>query len=64
MTKVFRVGDGKIWHFRFRVAGVRVQRTTREKDKGRAEIVAQRAYDDAVIRANGGHPIPTLFEVL
>lgn len=63
MSKVFRVGDGKIWHYRFRVAGVRVQRTTREKDKGRAEIVAQRAYDDAVIRANGGHPIPTLFEL-
>lgn len=63
MSKVFRVGDGKIWHYRFRVAGVRVQRTTREKDKWRAEIVAQRAYDDAVIRANGGHPIPTLFEL-
>lgn len=63
MNKVFRVGDGKVWHYRFRVAGVRVQRTTREKDKGRAEIVAQRAYDDAVIRANGGHPIPTLFEL-
>lgn len=63
MSKVFRVGDGKVWHYRFRVAGVRVQRTTREKDKGRAEIVAQRAYDDAVIRANGGHPIPTLFEL-
>jgi integrase len=63
MINVFRVGDGKIWHYRFRVAGLRVHRTTREKDKGRAEIVAQRAYDDAVIRANGGHPIPTLFEL-
>jgi integrase/recombinase XerC len=61
MRKIFRVGNGQIWHYRFRVAGVRVQRTTRERDKGRAEIVAQRAYDDAVTRANGGHPIPTLF---
>lgn len=63
MINVFRVGDGENWHYRFRVAGVRVQRTTREGDKGRAEIVAQRAYVDAVTRANGGHPMPTLFEL-
>lgn len=61
MRHIFLVGD--IWHYRFRVAGVRVQRTTRERDKGRAERVAQRAYDDAVTRANGGQPIPTLSDL-
>ena len=63
MTDVFLVGNGKIWHYRFRVAGVRVQRTTREQDKARAEAVAQRAYDDAVTRANGRHPVPTLIDL-
>lgn len=49
-----------IWHYRFAVAGVRIQRTTRERDYGRAEKVAQRAYEDAITRANGGKLVPTL----
>jgi integrase/recombinase XerC len=58
MRHIFLVGG--IWHYRFQVAGVRVHRTTRQVDKGRAELVAQRAFDDAVTRANGGQPIPSL----
>ncbi|MFZ4874996.1 tyrosine-type recombinase/integrase [Janthinobacterium sp. Mn2066] len=60
---LFRVGESKIWHYRFQVAGMRVQRTTRLTVKHEAEIVAARAYADAVTRANGGRPIPTLAEL-
>lgn len=63
-VRLFRVGGGRAWHYRFQVAGLRIQRSTREKTKGRAEKVAQRAYDDAVVRANGGHPVPTLCELI
>jgi integrase len=59
---LFRIGAGKVWHYRFQVAGVRIQRSTRLKAKGRAEKIAARAYDDAVVRANGGEPVPTLRE--
>lgn len=60
---LFRVGKSKIWHYRFQVAGERVQRSTRLKVKHEAETVASRAYDAAVIRANGGQPVPTLAEL-
>lgn len=59
---LFRIGAGKVWHYRFQVAGERVQRSTREKGKGRARKVADKAYQDAVVRANGGQPVPTLRE--
>jgi integrase len=62
--RLFRVGAGKVWHYRFQVAGVRVQRSTRETGKGRADQVARRAHDDAVVRANGGEPVPTLRELI
>jgi len=55
---VFRVG--KFWHFRFQIGSIRVQKTTRERNRDRAEAVAQRAYRDAIVSANGGQPIPTL----
>lgn len=60
---LFRVGDSKVWHYRFQVAGERVQRSTRLTSKERAEAVASRAYNDAVTRANGGQPVPTLREL-
>ncbi|MYM25765.1 tyrosine-type recombinase/integrase [Duganella sp. FT135W] len=41
----------------------RVQRSTKLRDKQKALAVAERAYDDAVTRANGGNPIPTLAEL-
>lgn len=59
--QLFKIpGGGKIWHYRFQVAGARTQRSTRETVKGRAEKVAAKAYDEAVIRANGGKPVPVL----
>lgn len=60
---LFRVGKRKIWHYRFQVAGIRTQKSTRLKVKHEAETVADRAYDAAVIRANGGQPVPTLAEL-
>jgi integrase len=62
--QLFRAGTGKAWHYRFQVAGARTQRSTRETAKGRAEKIAQKAYDDAIVRANGGQPVPTLRELL
>lgn len=62
-ARLFRVGAGKTWHYRFQVAGKRVQRSTRETVKSRADLVAQKAYQDAVVRANGGQPVPTLREL-
>lgn len=57
-ANVFKVG--KIWHYRFQVAGERVQKSTRLRNRARAEEFAQRAYDAAVLRANGGEPVQTL----
>lgn len=61
-ANVFKKGD--TWHYRFQVAGVRTQRSTRMKNRRRAEEVAQREYDAAVVRANGGQPVPTLDELI
>ncbi len=51
---------GGVYHFRFQVAGRRVQRSTRSKNKHAAEELAAREYAAAVVRANGGQPVPTL----
>lgn len=61
-STVFKVG--KIYHYRFQVKPFpRVQRSTRERDKARAQAVADRAYNEAVLRANGGKPVPTLAQL-
>jgi len=52
--------QGRIWHYRFQVGSVRVQRSTRSTSKAAAEDIAKREYDAAVVRANGGQPVPTL----
>lgn len=63
--QLFKIaGGGKAWHYRFQVAGARVQRSTRETVKGRADKVAAKAYDEAVIRANGGKPVPLLSDLV
>jgi integrase len=49
-----------VWHYRFQVAGVRVQKSTRLTRKGDAEVLADKAHQAALARANGGEPIPTL----
>jgi integrase/recombinase XerC len=60
-ANVFKVGS--VWHYRFQVAGFRVQKSTRLRSRARAEQLAQQAYDAAVLRANGGEPVPTLDEL-
>lgn len=60
--KLFK--EGKVWHYRFQVAGNRVQCSTRLKSWDRADELAKRAYDAAVVRANGGEPVPTLGELV
>lgn len=60
-ANVFKVGG--VWHYRFQVAGFRIQKTTRLRNRARAEQLAQLAYDAAVLRANGGEPVPTLDEL-
>lgn len=54
---------GKVWHYRYQVAGQRVQRTTRLRNRARAEEYAAAQFDAAVLRANGGEPVPTLAEL-
>jgi len=54
---------GGVWHYRFQVAGVRYRRSTGLASRRAAEQVAQREYDAAVLRANGGEPVPTLAEL-
>lgn len=59
---VFKVGN--TYHYRFQVKPFpRVQRSTRLANRRQALAVAERAYEDAVIRANGGNPVPTLAEL-
>jgi integrase len=58
---LFRVGQ--IWHYRFQINGARVQRSTREAVKYRAEDVASRAYEHARLWARGDEPVPTLREL-
>ncbi|WP_322069950.1 tyrosine-type recombinase/integrase [Paraburkholderia bannensis] len=59
--QLFRVGQ--IWHYRFQIHGVRVQRSTRESVKYRAEEVASRAFEHAKLWARGHEPVPTLREL-
>ncbi|MDR5800651.1 site-specific integrase [Caballeronia sp. LZ001] len=59
--QLFRVG--KRWHYRFQVNGARVQRSTRESVKHKAEAVAARAYHDAKLWSRGREPVPTLREL-
>ena len=54
---------GGVWHYRFQVAGKRYRRSTGLTSRRSAENLAQRAYDAAVLRANGGEPVPTLAEL-
>lgn len=60
-ANVFKKGG--VWHYRFQVAGKRAQRSTRLRNRAKAEELAQQAYNAAVLRANGGVPVPTLAEL-
>lgn len=59
---IFRVG--RFWHYRFQINGARVQRSTRETVKHRAEAIAERAYRNARMWARGEEPVPTLRELV
>ncbi|MGF6974908.1 integrase/recombinase XerC [Paraburkholderia sp. JPY465] len=59
---LFRVG--KVWHYRFQINGARVQRSTRETIKHKAETIANRAYTKARMWARGDEPVPTLRELV
>jgi integrase/recombinase XerC len=59
---LFRVG--KVWHYRFQINGARVQRSTNETVKRRAEPIAEKAYRNARLWARSETPIPTLHELV
>lgn len=58
---LFRVGV--VWHYRFRVGGKRVQRTTGEVDRARAEEIAFKTYRRERLVKDGRGPVPTLREL-
>jgi integrase/recombinase XerC len=59
--QLFKVG--KVWHQRFQIDGKRVQRSTGETERQRAEKVAERAYRKAALWARDGKEVPTLREL-
>jgi integrase len=61
-TELFR--EGRIWHYRFRVDGVRTQRTTRQTNKRIAQEIANKAHAEAKARANGMQAIPTVLQLI
>lgn len=60
--QLFRVG--KTWHYRFQINGARVQRTTREMVKHKADAIAEKEYNRAKLWARGEEPVPTLRELV
>lgn len=56
--KLFKVG--KIWAYRYQIAGVRTQRSTGTSVRGQAEAIAMQAFQEAKQRARGEEPITTL----
>lgn len=60
--QLFRVGN--VWHYRFSVDGKRVQRSAREAQRHRAELVAERAFREAKLWSRDGREIPTLSELI
>jgi integrase/recombinase XerC len=59
---IFRVG--RVWHYRFQLDGERAQRSTRETDRQRAEMIADRAFRHAKLWARDSKEIPTLRELV
>jgi integrase len=57
-VSLFRVGQ--FWHYRFRLDGVRVQRSTGETVRALAYPIAASAFEAAKARARGEEPEPTL----
>lgn len=60
-VQVFKVGG--VYHYRYQIGKKRVQRSTRETVRRRAEDIAARAYDDARRLWRGEQLVPTLGEL-
>ncbi len=58
---LFRVGS--VWHARWQIDSKRTQISTKEKDRHRAEKVAERLYRKAALWSRGGREMPTLAEL-
>lgn len=56
--------EGKVWHYRFQINGARVQRSTRETVKHKADAIAVKAYNRAKLWARGEEDVPTLRELV
>lgn len=61
-ANLFKIGV--VWHYRFQVGRLRVQRSTGLKNRRAAEQLAQNEFDAARARANGGKPMPTLKQLV
>lgn len=61
-VNLFRVG--KAWHYRFQIDGRRLQRSTGETDRQRAEQVADRALRQAKLWARESKELPTVRELV
>lgn len=56
---LFRVGQ--IWHYRFKLPGQpRVQRSTGETVRWKADLIASQRFEEAKLRARGEKPCPTV----
>lgn len=59
---IFKVG--KIWHYRYQIAGQRTQRSTREVGKRLADSIAFRSYTDAKKQHRQEQTVPTLAQLI
>ena len=59
---LFKVG--KVWHYRYQIAGLRTQRSTRETGKRLADSIAFRAYAEAKRQHRREQKIPTLTQLI
>ncbi|OUL72634.1 tyrosine-type recombinase/integrase [Paraburkholderia hospita] len=60
--RLFKVGS--TWHYRFQIDGKRVQRSTHETDRQRANKIAEQAHRRARLWARDGREIPTVAELV
>lgn len=59
---LFRVN--KVWHYRFQINGARVQRSSKETVKRRAEEIAEREYRRALLWSRGADAMPTVHQAV
>ena len=66
MTKyqLFRPTPEGPYHYRFQVDGKRIQKSTRETSRAKAQAVADEAFEDALLHSRGKERCPTLGELI